>query len=159
MNHADMPFSLNGRVAIQHHGERSSAGVRWVHKVEEDEILLLAPLGQTVARLHRDATGVTLDESGRHYSAVDAETLTQQVLGWTLPLSGLRYWAMGLAQPDSAAEIVREPNGQISHLRQDGWEITYVRYVSADRDSLPLRLSLQRQALKILLLIDEWEKP
>jgi outer membrane lipoprotein LolB len=155
----DAPFSLNGRVSIKHHGERSTAGVNWLHRIGEDEILLLAPLGQTVARLHQNNQGVTLETSGQTHHAADAESLTQQVLGWTLPLSGLRYWVMALPASGSEADIQRSENGQISQLQQAGWKIHYSRYVSEDRNSLPLRIKLEREQLEILLLIDAWEKP
>ena len=144
--------------AIKHDGERSSAGLRWVHSLGEDEILLLAPLGQTVARIHRDAQGVTLDEAGKHHVAQDAEALTHEVLGWELPLSGLRYWVMALPANGSAADIRRDANGQVSLLRQDGWEISYSRYAAEMADSLPLRFILRREQLEIMVLIDEWEK-
>lgn len=155
---ADAPFAFNGRVAIRHDGERSSAGLRWVHGAEEDEILLLAPLGQTAARIHRDAQGVTLDEAGKHYVAQDVEMLTHQVLGWELPLSGLRYWVMAVPANASAADIQRDAQGRITVLRQDGWEIHYSRYAGGAEDSLPLRFMLRREQLEIMVLIDEWEK-
>lgn len=154
----DAPFAFNGRVAIKHDGERSSAGLRWAHSLTEDEILLLAPLGQTAARIHRDAQGVTLDEAGKHHFAQNAEALTHQVLGWELPLSGLRYWVTALPANGSAADIERDANGQTTVLRQDGWEIRYSRYASVAADSLPLRFVLRREQLEIMVLIDEWEK-
>lgn len=151
------PFAFNGRVATLHDGERSSAGVRWTHRGMEDEILLLAPLGQTVARIHGDAQGVTLEASGRLYSAQDAESLTEDVLGWHLPMSGMRYWVMALPAAGSQAEIEHDSLGQVSVMHQDGWEIRYLRYASTAPDSLPLRLALQRDGMEIKLFIDEWE--
>ncbi len=156
--HPDAPFAFNGRVAIKHDGERSSAGLRWVHTGSADEILLLAPLGQSVARIHSDLQGVTLDASGKRYFAHSAETLTQQVLGWELPLSGLRYWVTALPASESKFNIQRDVNGQITVLHQDGWEINYSRYTGAAADSLPTRFVLRREKLEILILIDEWEK-
>ena len=150
-------YSFNGRVAIRHDGERSSAGVRWNHRAGEDEILLLAPLGQTAARIFSDTKGVLLEASGKEYFEQDAETLTERVLGWHLPLSGMRYWVLALPAVGAAAVIERMENGQISVLRQDGWEISYTRYAVDMPDSLPLRLTLQRDGMEMLLLIDEWE--
>ncbi len=151
------PFAFNGRVATRHDGENSSAGVRWAHHGAEDEILLLAPLGQTVVRIKGDAQGVVLETSGKYYAAKDAETLTEQVLGWHLPMSGLRYWVLALPAVGSEAEIERGAHGQLKVLRQDGWEIRYQRYATEAPDSLPLRLSLQRDGMEIKLFIDEWE--
>ena len=151
------PFALTGRVAVKYDGERSSAGVRWTHRAGEDEILLLAPLGQTMARIRRDAQGAVLDTPDKHYLAEDTEVLMQQVLGWHLPLSGLRRWVLGLPDGDGAAQIERDDIGRISVLHQSGWEVRYLRYADTSPDSLPLRLTLQREGLEIQLLIDEWE--
>ena len=151
------PFAFNGRVAIKHNGERSTAGVRWTHRGAEDEILLLAPLGQTVARIFSDAEGVLLETAGKKYFEQDAETLTERVLGWHLPLSGMRYWVLALPAAGSQAVIERAENGQVKVLRQDGWEINYTRYAADAQDSLPLWLSLQRNGMEMQLFIDEWE--
>lgn len=150
-------FALNGRIAVNHDGKRSSSGVRWTHQPAEDEILLFAPLGQTVARIHRDVRGVLLDTSDKHYTAEDTEELTQRVLGWHLPLQGLQYWVLALPAPESKAGIERDVNGQVSVMRQDGWEIRYTRYAAQAPDSLPLRMSLQRDGMELQLLVDEWE--
>jgi outer membrane lipoprotein LolB len=151
------PFVLNGRIAIRHGDERSSANMRWAHHSEEDDILLLAPFGQTVARIHRDALKIMLDTSDRHYTAQNTEELTRQVLGWNLPLSGLQFWVLALPSPGSKASIEHDINGQISVLQQDGWNIRYTRFAGQTPDSLPLRINLRREEMELQLLIDEWE--
>jgi outer membrane lipoprotein LolB len=151
------PFVLNGRIAIKHDGDRSSANIRWTHRTDDDDILLLAPFGQTVARIHSDGQGVVLDTADKHYTSQDTEELTQQVLGWHLPLAGLRYWVLALPAPESKASIEHDANGQVSTMQQDGWKISYIRYASQIPDSLPLRISLQREGMELQLLIDEWE--
>jgi outer membrane lipoprotein LolB len=155
--HADAPFAFNGRIAFKQGEKRDTAGVRWVHSSAEDEILLLAPLGQTMARIHRDAQEVTLDASGKHYTAQDMESLMQEALGWQLPLSGLQHWVYALPSPDGESRIERDANGQVSVLHQQGWDISYSRYAAETPDALPLRLQLQRDGMEVVLLIDEWE--
>ena len=150
-------FALNGRISVKHDGKRSSSNVRWTHHHSEDEILLLAPLGQTVARIHRDAAGVVLDTSDKHYNAQDTDELTQRVLGWHLPLEGLQYWVLALPVPGSTASIEHDESGQVSAMYQDGWAIRYTRYAAQTPDSLPLRMNLQREGMELQLLIDEWE--
>jgi outer membrane lipoprotein LolB len=154
---ADAPFAFNGRVAVKHGEQRDNAGVRWVHHEAEDDILLLAPLGQTMARIHRDGGDVTLEASGKLYTAQDMETLMQQVLGWQLPLSGLRHWVTALPAPEGESSIERDANGQVSTLRQQGWEIAYSRYAAITADALPLKLNMKRDGMEVVLLIDEWE--
>jgi len=153
------PFALNGRISVSHQGTRHSAGLRWTHTAQADEVLLLAPLGQTAARVYRDARNATLDDGDKHHQADDMETLMQQVLGWYLPLRGLHHWVLGMPAANSSAQIERDDNGQIAVLRQDGWEIRYLRYSATLQNSLPTRLQLSREGLQMQLLIDEWELP
>lgn len=153
------PFALNGRIAVKYNGSSHSAGIRWTHTAQSDELLLLAPLGQTAARVYRDAQSATLDDGDKHYEASDAEALMRQMLGWYLPLGGLHRWVLGLAEAGSPAQIERDGKGRISVLRQNGWEIRYLRYAAAMQDSLPARLQLSRDNLQMQLLIDEWELP
>ncbi|MBI1175654.1 MAG: outer membrane lipoprotein LolB [Sideroxydans sp.] len=159
-------FALSGRIAVRYDSERSSAGVHWTHHAGSDEILLLAPLGQTVARISRNVQSsdgrpavqqFTLDSEDKHYVAQDAESLTEQALGWRLPLAGLQYWVLALPVPGEAFSSERADNGQLSLLRQDGWTIHYTRYAAQTPDSLPLRIALERAGLQIQLLIDEWQ--
>ena len=152
-------FALNGRISVSHQGTRHSAGLRWTHTAQSDEVLLLAPLGQTAARVYRDAQNATLDDGDKHYQAGDAETLMQQALGWYLPLGGLHHWVLGIPTASSPAQIERNGNGQIAALHQDGWEVRYLRYADTRPDSLPTRLQLSRDGLQMQLLIDEWELP
>jgi len=151
------PFALNGRIAVKYNGSHHSAGLRWTHTAQSDEILLLAPLGQTAARIYRDAQSTTLDDGGKHYQAGDAETLMQRVLGWHLPLDGLHHWVLGIAGTGSPAQIERNGDGQAAVLRQDDWEVRYQRYPDNRPDSLPTRLLLSHGGLQVQLLIDEWE--
>lgn len=153
----DAPFAFNGRIVLKQGNHREKAGVRWVHKENEDDILLLAPLGQTVARIHRDDNKATLEANGRGYNAQDMESLMQQVLGWQLPLSGLRYWVVGLPVSEDESTIEMTKKGQLGVLRQQGWEIRYSRYTSERIDALPLRLNLKRGGMEVVLVIDEWE--
>jgi outer membrane lipoprotein LolB len=153
----DAPFAFNGRVVVKQGTQRDKAGVRWTHQASADEILLLAPLGQTMARIQRDHNRATLEASGRRYVASDMESLMQQALGWQLPLSGMRYWLLGLPAPDDESSIEMSPNGQLGVLRQQGWVIRYGKYASDSMDALPLRMDMKRNGMEVTLIIDEWE--
>lgn len=150
------PFAMNGRISVKHNGSREWAGLRWTHRAQTDEILLLTPLGQTAARIYRDAGQATLDDGDKHYQDRDVESLMMQVLGWRLQLDGLHHWVLGLAAKGDAL-IERDVNGRITVLHQDGWEVRYLAYADDKADSLPARMQLSRENLQLLLLIDEWE--
>ncbi len=117
-------FNILGRLAIQDEKQSFSGSFRWVHLAASDEILLFTPLGQAVAEITKDDGGVRLITSKMEgYYANDAETLTEQILGWRLPLDGLRYWIQGMHSPLSAAEKDLDRQNQLLAIRQDGWHI------------------------------------
>lgn len=151
------PFALNGRISIHHQGERHSAGLRWNHQLQSDEILLLTPLGQTTARVYSDNRIATLERDGKRYQADDVESLMQRELGWHLPLGSLRHWLLGMAHPATPAHTERTDSGQIAVLVQDGWEVRYLKYADTRPDSLPARLQLRHEDMQVQLLIDEWD--
>lgn len=150
-------FALDGRIAVKYDGQHPSGGFHWQHDAVSDDILMLAPLGITVAHIKRDVHGATLEASGKLYAAADSGELMQQALGWSLPLEGLPYWVMAQPMPGTPATVERDANGQVNLLRQDGWDIRYTAYAATAADSLPLRMILHREKLEIRLLIDEWK--
>jgi outer membrane lipoprotein LolB len=154
---APTTFNLNGRIAVRYRDQSSSGAVRWQHTPTTDAIELLSPLGQIVTKINRDANGVTLiDSAHKTHQAANTEALTEDLLGWRLPLSGLSYWVTGQAQPDTSFERVRDPEQRPAQLVQNGWQIDYTAWQDVAGQSLPRKLNLQREGLQIKLVVDEW---
>jgi outer membrane lipoprotein LolB len=128
--------------------------VQWRHSAGADDLLITNPLGQGVARITRAHGLVRLETTeGRSYQAEDAETLTEQVLGWRLPLQGLQDWVRGRPGLGAPVEALREHGGQIATLRQDGWEVEYQEYLQGR----PARMRLSRPGVDIRLVIESME--
>lgn len=157
-------FELIGRISVKGGKESFSSGVQWRHNGESDEILLLSPLGQVLAQIKRTPEGVYLTTSEqKSYHAADVESLTEQVLGWRLPLMGLQYWVQNVNSPATASAIDMDIDGRIVAIRQDGWEINYLSYfpilqtqASLTQTARPRLLTLERSDLQIKLIIDNW---
>jgi outer membrane lipoprotein LolB len=147
-------FELSGRVAVRNAKDSGTARVFWRHSSNADEMLITSPVGQTIARIHRD-DGVFRLETGdrKEYRAPDAESLTEQALGWRLPLTGLSDWVQGRASPDRPAEVTGGP-GEGLNIRQDGWKVAYEEF----QDGKPSRLRLTREGIEIRLVVDQWSK-
>lgn len=152
-------FEFTGRIGVRHDGEGFSGNLNWQHAPDRDDIQLIAPLGQTAARIHRSASNVTLDTADEHYSAQNPDELTEQVLGWRLPLDGMPHWLLGRPAPDGMAEIERDDNLRIKTLRQQGWHIDYQSYRMEGNYVLPSRMLLRKDTLELKLIVDSWEVP
>jgi outer membrane lipoprotein LolB len=155
--YTDGPFTAAGRLSARHGSEAIAVHFRWDHRPPRDELAVTSPLGQTVAELSGDAAASRVEvrtADGRRAEAADWMALTEQTLGFPLPVSGLAAWIRG--SPHAGAAYTREPDreGRIAVLRQDGWEIVYDYPDSAAR--APLRLRITYPEFEIRVVVDEW---
>ena len=96
------------------------------------------------------ARGERIDSEAAH-----AE-LTQR-LGFRSAAASLRYWVLGVPDPAQPATESLDPAAAPERLTQGGWHIDYNSYTSANGQSLPARLTLQRDAVRVRLLVDDWQ--
>lgn len=150
-------WTLQGRIGVKSADESLSGNMLWKHRADADDLLLTSPLGQGVARIVRDPSGVTLEVPNQPVRrAADAETLTRSVLGYGLPVSGLTWWVQARPAPDRAFEATRDSWNRFEQIRQDGWTINYLRYAN-DAPDRPQKLVLTREGLEIRLIVDSWK--
>lgn len=151
----DLQFELAGRIAVRYRDEASSGNIAWRHGRSGDEILITSPLGQGVARIVRAGDGVVLvTPDGREHRAADAEVLTEEVLGFRLPLGGLADWVRARPGPGPYDER-RDAAGRIAELQQSGWKVEYQEW-GADR-GLPSRMKLTYPGFELRLAIAQWK--
>lgn len=154
-------WSLRGRIAV-HAGEQGwHASLSWRQSATGYQLELSGPLGQGAVRMSGDGAGVTLERAdGLRDWAEDADALLARNTGWTLPVSGLRYWVQGKAVPERPADWERDADGRPLRLRQDGWDIRYSSYQDQPGGApLPKRIDLERDGIRARLLIDAWTGP
>jgi outer membrane lipoprotein LolB len=146
-------FELAGRVAVRYGDDGASGRIAWRHSPATDELLITSALGQGIARITRRGGEVRLVTADRkEYGASDAESLTERVLGWRLPLAGLPDWVQGRADPARPAQLVRDTQSRLSELRQDDWRVEYQEY----EGERPSKLRISRADMEIRLVVDQW---
>ncbi|MFC3626356.1 lipoprotein insertase outer membrane protein LolB [Vogesella amnigena] len=150
-NVPDIAFNTYGRLAVNYQGKGHVASFDWQHTAASDQLNVKTPIGTTVASLSRDANGVRLLADGQERQAGDVETLTEETLGWPLPLSNLAWWARGLAAPGTGAQTAADGS-----LQQQGW---LIRHSKDAETHLPRRLELERDGLSIRLVFSGWNTP
>jgi outer membrane lipoprotein LolB len=150
----DVEFDLAGRIAARYSNESFTGNLAWRHARASDEMLISTPLGQGVARILREGDAVTLSTAEpREYKATDAESLTEQVLGFRLPLAGLADWVRARPAGGAPATIEKSPDGRLQSLEQNGWKVEYQDYAG----ELPSRLRLTYPGIELRLVISQWK--
>jgi outer membrane lipoprotein LolB len=150
----DVEFDLSGRLAARYGNEAFSGNIAWRHAKSADEMLITSALGAGVARILREGNSVVLTTAEpREYRAADAEALTEEVLGFRVPLAGLADWVRGRPSTESPATAEYAPDGRLLSLQQQGWNIEYLDY----QDKRPARLRLTYPGIELRLAISEWK--
>lgn len=148
-----LEFQLSGRLAARYEGESFTGNVTWSHAAQGDEMLISTPMGQGVARIVRGPEGVTLRTAEpREYRAPDAETLTQKVLGFRLPLAGLGDWVRARPAPGAPFQVENSEGGRPRVLEQSGWRVEYLEY----EGERPRRLRLTYPGVELRFAVSEW---
>lgn len=141
-------YELRGRVAVARGEDGFSGNLRWLQRSTLTHLELDGPLGVGGARYE-------------FTPGADSSAL-EQALGAPVPLGSLRYWLLGVPDPDPALvaeESLEHGEGRLATLRQAGWEIAYPRYapVAGSRLELPQRIEVRRGGLRLRVWVDAWQ--
>jgi outer membrane lipoprotein LolB len=152
-------FEAAGRLSVRHGADALTANFRWRHDGDRDELDLVSPLGQTVARLSGGRGGVELRTAdGRIATGADWAALTTRSLDWSLPVDGLAFWIQGAPRPGAPFESELSPDGTPSVMRQDGWTIVYQSFApDAAGVARPTRMMLSYPGIELRLAVDSWQ--
>ena len=165
-------FLLEGRFALRHDDKNYAGRLRWTHEGENDTLLLSTPFGQGLAQISTTADEARLETSdGKVFIANSAEALTNQVLGYPLPLKQLSYWVRGESEVkndggnEGGNHLHQLPDSQYDNfgrlylLNEAGWRIDY-SYGTDNPAAPPNQLFAKRNdGTELRLRIDTWAKP
>jgi len=155
-------WDIHARAAIKLKGEAYNIGIRWQRQAENSMILLEAPFGQGVFRIESAAAGtyrLRLPD-GRVSANRTAEALLDEMIGWSLPISGLEYWIRGIPRPESVYTHHLDQEGRARSINQDQWVIDYLDYFVGQEDpQLPRRIKLVGETVTLKLVVERWQQP
>ena len=156
-------WNLYARAVLKAKGGVYNLGMRW-QRLENGRftMLLEAPFGRGVLRI--DAVGPEEFRlrlpNGQLFVNTTVEALLVDVVGWSLPFSGLDYWVRGLPHPGADYRHRLDSAGRAQSIRQDGWDIAYHDYFAeaGDEPSLPRKLKLSNETVSLKLVIERWQQ-
>ncbi|MCC2957872.1 outer membrane lipoprotein LolB [Massilia sp. IC2-477] len=129
-------IDLDGRLSVNYqkngNGESLTGSFDWTQRPGNVDVTLTGPLGQTVATISVTPQSATLTQAGRApITEANIDSLTQRILGWPLPVSGLRDWLQGYAVDAQGQRFSASPaRNEVS--TQDGWRLRFVEWHDAN---------------------------
>ena len=146
---SNRPQSVQGRFQWQQQGQRI-------------DIDLMSPLGQTMAKLAITPNSATIQQTGKEIKvAENVAELSEQTLGWSLPVAGMRDWLQGFNRSTANQRQIARPN-ENDQFDTEGWHINYVSWQKNSVSVFPKRIDLTRTSpqlhqLSLRIIIDQWE--
>lgn len=141
-------FVAEGRIALRQGERRDHLRFRWEHTPGSDVVLLMSPLGQGLAELTRDNSGVRLAQPQQPAIAADSlRQLAQKVFSVPLPLESVADWLRG-ARPELAGEV-------------DGWRVAVTESSAPPpgKSRLLRVIEAGRGDVDFKLIVDDWDLP
>jgi outer membrane lipoprotein LolB len=155
-------WTMQGRIAIKQVTGGSGQGkIIWLQNGEDTDISLSGPLGSGAVNIHWVpdevvVSGADLDVQHRYTGSDAAEQFLAEQLGWQFPAASIRYWLLGLPNPDFAYTQNFSADGALLGLQQLGWTVDYQRFAAVNGYVLPAKLQVQGDAVRLRVVIDDW---
>jgi outer membrane lipoprotein LolB len=148
-------FTLQARV--------SSGGVfgvkgdlTWRQAPEAFDMRVAGPFGIGAATITGRGKEIEIRTSKRSFVTRDPEGDLKSRLGWSFPVSHLRYWILGQPAPGSRAEFGLDGGGRLETLEQDGWTLEFDEYQKVGELDLPRKLQVANSEIKLKIVVDSW---
>ena len=153
-------WQVQGRVAIRSSEEGWHANFDWQQADQQYRIRLRGPFGQGAVELGGGPGAAWLQRTGEvPVHAQDADALLVAETGWNLPVAGLSAWLRGVPDDARPARLWWDADGLLTQLEQDGWRIDFRRYRLVGQRQLPDKLQLERDNVRVKVVVDHWQAP
>ena len=154
-SHSHWQFS--GRVAVKAGEEGFNGKISWSQQDAAFKTTVAGPLGVGAVRIEGDAGRVVLtDQDGDQIVMQDAERELFWRYGWTIPVSSLRYWALGIPDPATPATTALDEQGRLATLEQGNWRVEISSYRDSGGQSMPRILTASNPDTRVRMVIDSW---
>lgn len=150
-------WEFAGRIGVSAGDEGFNGQLWWRQDGNVFRVRISGPLGIGTVFINGNRRELTVtDRDGVVTELHDAEVELRQMYGWTIPVTSLRYWALGIPDPASSAETEFGADGQLVRLRQQQWEVEFTQYREGGGQLMPRRLTAVNDDVKVRLVIDKW---
>lgn len=151
-------WEFSGRIAVSTGDDGFNGKLRWQQHDESFNATVSGPLGIGTVRIEGAGQHAILtDKDGVRTELRDVEEDLRIRYGWTIPVASLRYWALGIPDPQAAAQTELNDDQQLAKLEQDGWQLSIASYRENAGQSMPHRLSAQKTSTRVRIVIDKWK--
>lgn len=152
-------FNRSGRFALSVdsvNGKKDAVqgGFQWEESPQRLQLDLNNPMGTVLARVLVTAQGAALQyPNGEVAYAKSPDALVEQLLGYMIPVEGMRDWLRG--QTGSALTTdLQLTDGHPSYFQQNNWRVNLKRYDDQGPRLLQMYRNQAQQNISVRIVID-----
>jgi len=163
---ASSHWQAQGSILVHYHHHTGLGRFNWQNRQKRYDIQIRGPLGIGSVHIAGKPGEVRLYDGHRQTATTtSAEQLMLSQLGWSVPITSLRYWLLGLPDLKRPFQAQWDNANHLIQLKQSGWLIQFDRFSSVNSIDLPGRLILKhpilykaddKNAIMIKLSIHHW---
>lgn len=146
---------MDGRIGVHSSNDSWQANLVWGHDERQDRLRLSGPLSQGLITIIVQKDLIYINEGdGVEHLAREPEAALRAKLGFSVPLRSLRYWVLGVPNPEVSWQVVSpETRGA---FEQEGWRVTPSGRSAMGEYSLPERLLVEGSGIRLKIVVDQW---
>lgn len=150
-------WEFEGRVGVRAGEEGFNANLRWRQDGDLFHASLSGPLGIGTVRIEGNGETVRVtDNDGKVTELEDADAGLRRMYGWSLPVTSLRYWALGIPDPMSPATTEFGEKGRLAGIEQRDWTVRISDYEVDAGQAMPRKMTAVNHDTRVRLVIDDW---
>ena len=140
------------------HQQKFKTRAVWEQKGDRYTIKLRDFIGRTIAVIEGSPEGVQAKTSkGQHYQGDSAEQLIKQLFDLHIPVSGMRYWLLGVPKPNiQVGQLSLNEEGLVEEMQQQGWAMSYPYYLHNDPFKMPSQILLGYEDIDLTVKVSQW---
>ena len=150
-----MVWDMEGRIGVHAAKDSWQADLAWSHDLNQDRLRLSGPLSQGLVSIVLQRDLIYINEGdGIDHLARDPEAALKARLGFAVPLKSLRFWILGIPNAEESWKPLS--SGPEGAFTQQGWRITPSALTAVGGYSLPGRLLVEGDGVRLKIIMDQW---
>lgn len=153
-------WEFTGSINVRDANEAHSSRIRWRQQQEQYRINLWGTFNVGATEINGRPGEVRIEQQGEEPIVTESpEQMLYDRIGYELPVTELNYWIKGIPAPGASEAMSFAENLQLLGFEQAGWRIDYLGYTNFGAESLPTRIRIRKDPLRLDLIRLTWTLP
>lgn len=154
-------WQAHGRIAVKSGNEGGQGKLHWYQIGKQARIQLSGPFGVGAYELAWDSDSLIIrtkagEVTAAYAGAQAAEQFLVDQLGWSFPAVSIRYWILGIVDPQFVGDRKFDADGWLVGIEQNEWSIAYNGFSRHAGQWLPDKIVMTNNQARVRLIIDQW---